>query len=901
MSLWRQLSRGTRALTHSQATEREVADEVQQYLDDATADNIARGMTPDDARRAARVHLGSSAAVRDEVRASGWEHIVSTTLSDTRFALRQLAKNPSFAAIVIFILALGIGATTAIFSAINPILFAPLPYPGASRLVMVWEGTAPRPHPLFPTAADLAGQGGAGRMPNFATYHGIAERTRSFESMAAFKAWQPTMTGPTQPERFDGQRVGAPYFSTLGIKPALGRDFTAADDLFHGPKVVLLSYQLWQRRFRGDPSVLGQAITLDGDPFTVIGVMPAGFENVLAPEAQLWAPLQYDPALLLGSREWGHHLRVVGRLRPGITRAQAMDDLDAILPALARDYARGYDTAGGPPKGAVIDSLQTDISQDVRPALLAVFGAVLLVLLIACVNVTNLLLARSAQRRGEFAMRVALGAARGRLVRQLITESLLVSAIGGALAILVADYGVHALVALAPPELPRLSAIRMDPAVFAFGFLVTILIGLAVGIVPALHAFRGDLQAAVQQNSRGTVGGHQSTRRGLVVAEVALALVLLVSAGLLLRSMQRLFSTDPGFDAAHVLTMQVQESGHRYDGNPARIDFFRRAQEAVRAVPGVESAAFTSQLPLSGDLDVYGFTFEKDANKMFAALKYAVTPGYFAAMRIPLRRGRYFDERDTNEAPRVAIINESFARRAYGNEDPIGKRVCLRCDLGSADRPWSVIVGVVSDVKQSSLAVDEEDAFYVPNTQWYWADSTMSLVVRARGNAADLAPSVKAAVWSIDKDQPIIRVATMQQLLNLSEAKRRFALTVFEAFALVGLLLAATGIYGVLSGGVNERLREIGVRVALGASRSDILTLVVRQGLSLTAFGVGIGLLGAAVASRALITLLFGISRLDPATYFGVVALLAVVAAVACWAPAWRAARVDPSITLRAE
>jgi putative ABC transport system permease protein len=718
------------------------------------------------------------------------------------------------------------------------------------------------------------------------------------------KPWQPTLTGPTQPERLDGQRVSAEYFRVLGVAPALGRTFQAADDLYHGPNVVILSHRVWQQRFRSDPAIVGQAITLNDNPFTVIGVMPAGFEDVLAPQAQVWAALQYDPALKPFSREFGHHLRMVARLRPGVTRGAAQAELETIRPRLAQMYAKGYDTAGGPPEGFVVVSLQADITQDVRPALLAVLAAVVLVLLIACVNVTNLLLARGAQRRGEFAMRVALGAARGRLLRQLTTESLLVSLLGGALGIVIAVYGVNALVALAPPELPRLSAIRVDTPVFLFALAIATLVGLAIGIIPALHVSRDNLQSGIQQTARGAAATHQTTRRALVIAEVALALVLLVSAGLLLRSLQRLFSTDPGFEASHLLTMEVDEASHRYDKDAARLEFFRQAREAVLAVPGVESAAFTSQLPLSGESDVYGMYFEKDGPSSFKddrpALRYAVTPGYFEAMRIGLRRGRSFNERDTATSPRVAIINESLARREFGASDPIGQRICLRCDAGP-DRPWSTIVGVVADVKQSSLAIGEEDAFYLPSSQWYWADSTMSLVARTRGDAAVLAPSIKSAVWSIDKDVPVVRVATMESLLQLSEARRRFALTVFAVFALVGLVLAATGLYGVLSGGVSERLREIGVRAALGASRNDILALIVRQGMRLTVIGLLIGLAGAAAGTRLLITLLFGISRLDPLTYGGVIALLLAVSLVACGLPAWRAARVDPSITLRAE
>ena len=426
------------------------------------------------------------------------------------------------------------------------------------------------------------------------------------------------------------------------------------------------------------------------------------------------------------------------------------------------------------------------------------------------------------------------------------------------------------------------------------------LVGLGVGLIPALHASRADLHIGLQQGSRRTAGGHQLTRRTLVVAEVALALVLLVSAGLLLRSLQRLFAIAPGFDTSNLLTMQVQASGHRFDDSTTH-RFFAQALEAARQVPGVTAAAFTSQLPLSGDLDVYGVHFESSPSDNIeedgAALRYAVSPGYFETMGIPLRRGRLLDEHDMTGAPVPVVINESLAKRRFPGQDPIGQR--LR--FGPQERTWDIVVGVVDDVKQTSLATSQADAIYIVTTQWPWADRVLSLAVRSHGDAAALAPAIRKAIWSVDKDQPIVRLATIDDLLAASTAERRFALILFEAFGIVALALAATGIYGVLSGSVTERMREIGVRLALGASRSNILALVVRQGMTLTGLGVVIGLTGALAATQAIVTLLFGISRLDPITYLGVIALLVGVSVIACWVPAWRAARVDPSITLRAE
>ncbi len=846
----------------------------------------SEGLAAESAHYAAAREFGNVTRLKEQSQEMVALHF-ETAFKDVRYALRQLRKNPGFTATTVLILALGIGASTAIFSAVNPILFEPLPYPHAGRIMMIWEKRA---------------DGGRSH-PNFATYFGFLERNRSFDAIAVMKPWQPTLTGPAEPERFEGQRVSAAYFRVLGVSPALGRDLQAADDQVHGPNVVILSDALWRRRFGGDTTIVGRQVTLDDSIFTVIGVMPREFENVLAPTAEIWAPLQYDTSLPPDGREWGHHLRMVGRLQPGVSQNQATSELDVILQTLAKIYAKGYAGSGGPAGGFIVTSLQDDVTRGVKPALLAVLGAVALLLVIACVNVTNLVLARGVRRRGEFAVRAALGAGQTRMVRQLLTESLLLAAAGGALGMVVAEWGVRGLMALSPPGLPRAVAIGVNGPVFAFGLVISTLVGLAFGLIPALQAARVDPQRDLQQGSRHSTGGHRVTRSTLVVTEVALALVLLVSAGLLLRSLNHLFAVDVGFDASHLLTMRVQESGHRYDKDTDRLRFFEQALEAVRRVPGVSSAGFTSQLPLSGDFDVYGLQFEKDNGNdddREGALRYAVTPGYVETMRIPLRRGRLLDAHDAAGAPKVVLINQSFASRKFPGQDPIGKRVCVRCDVGR-DRPWATIVGVVNDVRQVSLEASDVDAVYLPTTQWYWADEELSLVVRTPGDAAALAPAIRKAIWSVDKDQPIVRIATMDRLVAASAAERRFALTIFEAFALVGLVLAATGIYGVLAGRVSERMRELAVRSALGASRANILSLVLRQGVTLAGLGIGIGLGGAVVASQAMAALLFGVSWLDPITYLGVIALLMGVSVIACWVPAWRAARVDPAITLRAE
>jgi putative ABC transport system permease protein len=879
MALLRWLSACRRNLFYKARLNEELDEEIRAYAGMLIEEKIARGTGVAEARRAALIEVGGIEQVKERVRDVRAGAVMESIWQDLRYGARTLRKNPGFTLAAVLTLGLGIGVITAIFSALNPILFEPLPYPHAERLVSVWDFRA----------------GGAPLHVTFGTFREVSERARSFDAVAAMKAWQPTATGGGEPERLEGQRVSADYFRVLGVLPAVGRGFDPPEDEPGGRNVVVLGDALWRRRFGGDAAVVGREIRLDDSLYTVVGVMPKEFENVPAPTAQVWTPLQYDKSLPPEGREWGHHLGMIARLRAGVRLDQARRELDAISRAPVSGFSRPAHASLD--EGLMIRSLQDDVTVGVKPALLAVLGAVALLLLIACVNVTNLVLSRGAQRRGEFAMRAALGATRTRLVRQMLAESLLLSFAGGALGLLAAHFGVGALVALSPAGLPRAAAIGVNGAAFAFAAAVTTLVGLLVGLAPSLHVSRVDLRAGVQQSSNCGASGQRLTRRALVVAEVALALVLLVSAGLLLHSLDRLFAVDPGFDASHLLTMQVQTSGRRFD-KEATDRFFAQALEAVRRVPGVGAAGFTSQLPLSGDDDEYGALFEGDPpGAAYNVFRYAVSPGYLETASIPLRRGRLPDEHDMAGAPPVAVISESLAKIRFGDQDPIGRRV----HIGPTDRPWFTIVGVVGDVKQVSLAKSQPEAVYVPTTQWWFVDSAMSLVVRTRGDAAALAPTVRQAIWSADKDQPVARVATMDGLLAKSAAERRFALVLFEAFGVAALALAAVGIYGLLSGSVTERTREIGVRLALGATRRNVLSLVVRQGMTLVGLGVVIGLAGAAAASHALVSLLYGVSRLDPAAYFGVVVLLAVVSAVACWVPAWRASRIDPSITLRAE
>jgi putative ABC transport system permease protein len=880
-----------RGLLRTRRSDDDFAAELESHVALHTDAGIRAGLGPEEARRQALLRLGGREQTRQlhrERRTLPW---LESLIQDTRYGLRMMVHNAGFTAVVVLTLAIGIGASAAIFSAIKPILIDPLPYPHASRLTMLWE----------------VRKDGAPMPVTFGTFHGLSERSHSFDALAVFKPWQPAATATSRadrPERISGQRVSADFFRVLGVSPLLGRDFQASEDRYRGPDVAILSDRLWRRRFGADASIVGKQVRLDDTVFTVIGVMPGSFENVLNPSAEIWAPLQYDPSLPFDGREWGHHLRLIGKLKAGVSTQQAGNELSVILHALAQTYAKGYDSSGGAPDGIVVHPMQGDLTQGVRPALLAVLGAVLLVLLIACVNVANLLLARGSRRSAEFAMRAALGAPQGRLARQLLTESLLLAMLGGALGIVVAEAGARALLILRPPGLPRPNAISVDGAVFLFAFALTTFIGIAVGLVSNWQASRNDLHSGMRQSSGRTTDSRHWTRRTLVVTEVSLAVVLLVSAGLLLHSMQRLFAVDPGFEASNLITMQVQESGHRYESGAARLQFFQQTLDQIRKIPGVVTAGLTSQLPLSGDQDVYGIQFQKDNNPLGdSAYRYAVSPGYLETMHIPLRHGRLLNEHDIAGAPVAVLITQSLADKEFADRDPIGQQVRLGPDVGQPDRPWATIVGVVGNVRQESLAIMQQDAFYITTAQWAWGDDAQSVVVRTRAGIvpSSLAPSIQEAIWSVDKDRPIERVATMDTLLAATEVQRRFVLILFEAFGLVALVLAAIGIYGILSGSVTERTREIGVRAALGATRRDILALVLRQGMTMTSIGLAIGLCAALAAGRALNAMLFGISWLDRITYLGATTLLFAVSGVACFIPARRAASIDPMEALRNE
>jgi putative ABC transport system permease protein len=885
---WRQVTRGFRGLTSRAAVEAELDEEVRDFYVRAHEDLVRQGLTADEAARVARRQLGDAAKARETLRSYGWENVVETVLADVRQSGRRLRNAPGFALIAVLTLALGIGTSTAIFSAVVPILFEPLPYPDADRLAMLTDRT-PEGAPLDTT---------------YGTYTEVTTRSRSFEALAVADRWAPALAGDGESERLSGDRVSATYFRVLGVAPAIGRDFESSDETVGGETVAIVSDALAKRRFGSAEAVLDATIRLDGLSYTVIGVMPAGFRNVLAPAADVWSPLQYRAQAPFESGEWGHHLRMTGRLRPGVSHEQAEREIAALGSTPLAEFPRPE--WASLENGLVVESLQRSVTAAARPALLAIMGAVMLLLGIACANVTNLIVARSVGRRGELAVRAALGAGRCRLVRQLLTESLLLALVGGALGLGLAFAGLGTIIAIAPAGLPRVDAIGFDVSAFLFAFTITALVGLFVGLAPALRGARSQLGIDLHAGSfRMATGSQHVLSRGLVIAQIALALVLLTATGLLLRSIEQLLSTAPGFNASNLLSMQVVASDYRFSSKEETLVFFQSALEAVRAVPGVSEAAFSSQLPLSEDYDAYGARFESTTEAYQAqgdgAFRYVVTPGWFRTMGIPLLRGRLLDARDRPGAPPAVLLSESFAKRRFGDRDAIGERLRIGPEDLMPDRPWSVVVGVVGDVKQASLGLAPPDAFYEAMGQWPWVDTVQSLVARTVGDPGAYVTAIKTAIWSVDSAPPIDRIATMEDLLVATEAERSFVLRVFAIFAVAALVLAALGLYGVIAGSVAERTREIGLRSALGATRMSILSLVVRQGMTLVALGVALGLVGAVAASRALEALLFEIAPLDPLTYTCVIVLLTLVAAAACWAPAWRASRVDPTIALRTE
>jgi putative ABC transport system permease protein len=799
-------------------------------------------------------------------------------LADLRHGVRLLRRAPAFTLLSVLTLALGVGATTAIFSVADPVLFRPLPYPAPDRIVIVGERDAD----------------GAMSNVGFLTYRDLARDARTLERAAAAGGWEVTLDGHGAPERVSGQRVSASFFSVLGVKPSLGRDFAAAEDTPGTNQVVILSHGLWARRYGGDTALIGSTISINGAPFTLAGVLPESFESVMSPGAQIWRVLGYDASLPYACRTC-RHLRMVARTRPGVTPAAAAAELSALSARLVHEYPKEY-----PAAGAIVVSLGDAAMRGTRPVLWAVLGASALVLLIAAANVTNLQLARAMRRDEEFAIRAALGAGRGRLTAQLLAEGLVVATIGGVFGLLIARVTLGTLISWLPPTMPRLSAIHLDQVALAVGAGITLLLGVAIGLVPALRERRSGLSDSLRGGKRLTGGRRHLARAALVVSEVALALMLLVGAGLLGRSLVQLLAVDPGFDAGHLLTLQAQATGPKYADSTAVFANHDQLRDAIRRLPGVEQVGTASQLPLGGNVDMYGVTAQDKplANPELApyADRYTVSPEFLSTMGIAIRRGRAFTAADNSDAaPSVVIVSTGLASRIWPGEDPIGKRI----HVGGPSGVWRTVVGVAANIHHRALDATESSQAYIPERQWPYADNIVAVVVRTHGDPTPLARAVRVAAQAVDPAQPVTALATMDQVVASSTAQRRLALLLFGAFALVALVLAVAGIYGVLAGAVAERTREIGVRSALGATPGAILGMVLLQGVRLAGLGLLIGLAGALLLGRFLQSLLFGVGSADPLTLLGVVALLATVAIAACLLPAMRAVGIDPMSALR--
>lgn len=875
------LRAGIRAVFRRRDADREISDELDHFLEEAEADLIASGASPEEARRAVRLRYGDPLPAREDVRGYGWEATVETLISDLRLSIRRLARNPGFTAVVVLTLGLGVGATTAIVSAVRPVLFEPLAYPAADRLVSI---------------ADRGGDGSLLRT-TFGTYRELDERNHVFADLAVFKPWEPTLTGGAGPTRLEGQSVTASYFDVLGVAPALGPGLDPSQDRPAGDRQVLISDGLWRARFDADRGLVGRTIRLDGEPTVVVGVMPPDFENVTAPGASVWTLLQYDPLLPgFDSREWGRHLEMIGRLLPDVELDEARSSLEGIARRPMEEMLRpDWASMSG---GFALRPLKDAVVDDVETAMVVLLGAVTLLLGVTCANLTVVLLARASRRKGEFSLRLALGAGRARLARYLVTEGLVLAGLGGALGLMVAQIGLETLVRVAPASLPRVGDVALDGPALLFALALTTLIGVLFGLAPGLHRGGGTV-SALRDLGRGTARRTHTARRALVVSEVALATILVIGSGLLLRSAHRLFSQPLGFDVSGVVVMQVFATGLEH-GDPATHGFFDGALDAVEDVPGVAAAAMTSQLPLSGGTDMYGAVPDDPGaveGTFGPAQRYAVTPGYLDVLGVPVLSGRSFDAGDVAGGPRVAVVSRSLARRLFPGGDAVGRRV----RVGPEELDPYTVVGVVEDVKHISLAGGPAEAVYVPTGQWHWADRVRWIVARVEGDATSLVPAIRRAVWSVDGDQPVVRAQSMDMVVTRSEARRRFVLIVLSAFALSALAVSGVGLFGVLSGVVTERRREMGVRAALGASRESLVSLVVRQGLGLVALGTVIGMVGATATSRVLSTMLFEVSRFDVPAYAGASCLVAFGALIASAVPAIRAGRADPAEVLRAE
>jgi putative ABC transport system permease protein len=799
---------------------------------------------------------------------------MDTLIKDISYGFRSLLKRPGFTAIALVALALGIGANTAIFSLVNAVVLQPLPYNDPDRLVWVW--------------GKFSGGNRASVAP--ADFLDFRAQNKTFEQLAAsFSLAMPVnLTGSGEPERLSASIVTGNYFDTFGVAPALGRGFSLDNERPGNDQVAILSHALWQKRFGGNPNIINQRITLDGKSFEVIGVMP---KDVTFPQrAELWVPVNFEASPEMKIRV-AHFIRPIGRLKPGVTLAQAQADTDTIAAQLEKQFP---DTNTG--WSLRLESLHERLVGSSRTTLYVLFGAVGFVLLIACTNVANLLLVRATARQKEVALRTALGASRWRIVRLLITESLLLAVVGGGLGALLAAWGIDLLVTLSTGSIPVTANVKIDATVLAFTLLVSLATGLLFGLAPALRTRKLNLTDALKEGGRTTGEGRNRTRSLLVVFESAVAVVLLVGAGLLVRSLIELMNTNPGFDANNVLTMRVDLARTKYNTAEKAAGFFKDLETRIGGLPGVETVGAITELPLSGQANDGPFTVEgrpvATPNQKFGADFRRVNHNYFQAFRIPLLRGRNFTEQEVRQSDKVVVVSQQLVDTVFPNEDPLGKR--LLTVMG--DQPYEII-GVVGDIRHRSLEFQPYAAMYLPTG----GPGGTNVVIRTHGDPLSLVPAMREQVKAIDPDQPIAAIKTMDEWIDQSTSTPRYRTTLLAMFAALAMILAATGIYGVMSYSVAQRTHEIGVRMALGAQRLDVLRLVVRQGMLLVLVGVGIGLFGAYWLTRVMSSLLFGVTAKDPLTFVAVAALLSVVALLACYIPARRAMKVDPLTALRYE
>jgi len=814
-------------------------------------------------------------------------------LADIRYTLRVLRKSPGFTLIVVLALALGIGANTAIFSVVNAVLLRALPFPDPGRIVMVWS-----PNPLILAGVDEL-------PPSNADLKDWREQNHVFERLAGVTSRQFNLAGEGEPERAGGAEVTADFFSVLGVQPERGRWFTADEDQ-PGKRVAVISDALWRRRYAGDPQIIGRQITIDGQGHTVVGVMPAGFQfprgselpnfYAFAAQTDVWTPLGWDAKRW--SNRGSHILIAVGRLKGGVPVQQAQQQMGAIEKRLSEQFndSRGW--------SAKVMPLHDQIVGGTRVALWTLLGAVGFVLLIACANVANIVLARASARQKEMAIRTAVGANRMRVTQQLLTESVLLALAGGVLGLILASVGIDVLLSITPADVPRMEGVGIDGRVLAFTALISLATGLLFGVAPAFQMSSSRLNETLKESGRGSSAGTVSRRfRGALVAgEVALALILLAGAGLLMKSFVRLAQVDPGFHAQSAVTMDLTLPEFKYDTDQKRAAFFQLALNRIGALPGVEVVGAISRLPLGNsaeELDAFTIAGKAlPANGQLPLAEYRVCSAeYFRALGVPLIRGRWFTNADAESRPQVAVINQEFARQYLSGDDPMGKRI--KMGYPNSTNPWLTVVGIVHDVKHNSLAAPAPPQLYVSYLQS--AESGMTLVIRTAGDPLRVVAAARNEVRSVDPDQPVANIRTMDHIVAASMARQRFNMLLLGIFAAVALALAAVGLYGVISYSVGQRAHEIGIRMALGAKRTDVLRMVLRQGMVLVAAGLAVGLAAALMMSRMLTSLLYEVRATDPVVLVGVALLLAAVAAAACSVPALRATRVDPVTALRYE